>query len=63
MSEVKLVITNEEYRRLRKYASLVSGSKGRIDILTVDEKHDFSDLLKKIMLVQDSFGDAELYEN
>jgi hypothetical protein len=63
MSEVKLVITNEEYRRLRKYTSLVSGAKGRIDILTVDEKHDFSDLLKKIMLVQDSFGDAELYEN
>jgi hypothetical protein len=63
MSELKLIMTNEEYRRLRKYTSLVSGSKGRIDILTLDEKHDFSDLLKKFMSGQDSFGDTKLYES
>ena len=53
-------LTQEESTRLRKYADIIKGGGGRIDILTSDEQSDLQRLLKKTMLIQAVFREGEL---
>jgi hypothetical protein len=60
MQEIDKGLTKEEYRRLRKYISIVLASKGEICLLTWAEQNDFSALLKKTMLAQALFTEDEI---
>jgi hypothetical protein len=60
MLEINKSLTKEEYSRLRKYTSLVIASNGGIYLLTLAEQIDLGTLLKKTMLAQSLFTEAEL---
>ncbi len=60
MPDLKIGLTNEELSHLRKYTLLISGSKGRIDLLTEAEQLELSNLLKKSMSAQETVEENEI---
>jgi|PlaIllAssembly_1097288.scaffolds.fasta_scaffold355207_2 hypothetical protein len=51
--------TQDEKKRFRKYADIIMGCKGRIDILTQEELDDLQTLLKKNVIIQSTFVKAD----
>jgi hypothetical protein len=53
-------LTTEEINRFRRCADQIIGLSGRVDLLTSKEQLDLEQLLKKSMLAQAVFTEAEL---
>lgn len=52
MEDIMTRITEEEQKRIRKYADIIIGCQGRFDILTQEEQKDLQILLEKTMMIQ-----------
>jgi hypothetical protein len=53
-------LTAEETNRFRRCSNLIISLSGRVDLLTGEEQLDLEQLLKKSMLAQAVFTEAEL---